>query len=64
MLNGWEKLWPQKKIEVFSLVEEVVVHLDLRVGFEVIRHQHDGDRDVNELINLQREQSRTNMFTF
>lgn len=35
------------------LIEEMIVHLDLAVGFEVIWHEHDRDRDIAQLIDLQ-----------
>lgn len=47
----------------FSLVEEVVVHLDLRVGFEVIWHQHDRNLNVTEFINLEKETERERIIT-
>lgn len=39
-------------MSVHLLVEEVIVHLDLGVGLEVIRHQHDGDLNMAQLIDL------------
>lgn len=43
------------------LVEEVIVHFDFGVGFEIIRHQHYRDLDVTEVIYLetQTEETRT-----
>lgn len=43
-----------EKFERNSLVEKVVVHFNLRVGFEVIRHKHDGDLNMAQLIYLER----------
>lgn len=37
------------------LVKEVVVDFDLSVGFEVIGQQHDGNRHLVEIINLQKK---------
>lgn len=39
----------------YSLVEEVVVHLDLGVGFKVIWHKHDGNLNMAQLIDLRKE---------
>lgn len=36
----------------------MVVHLDLRVGFEVIRHQHNRNLDVTEFIYLKQQQQQ------
>lgn len=35
------------------LVEEVIVHFDLGVGFEIIGHQHYRDLNVTEVIYLE-----------
>lgn len=43
-----------EKFERNSLVEKVVVHFNLRVSFEVIRHKHDGDLNMAQLIYLER----------
>jgi len=43
-----------KSLERNSLVEKVVVHFNLRVGFEVIRHKHDGNLNMAQLIYLER----------
>lgn len=47
-----------EKFERNSLVEKVVVHFNLRVGFEVIRHKHDGDLNMAQLIYLERRRKR------
>lgn len=39
---------------IVSLVEEVVVDFDLSVGFEIIRQQHDRNRHLAQIINLQK----------
>lgn len=40
------------------LVEEMVVDFDLSVGFEVIRQEHDGNRNLAEIIDLHNEETR------
>lgn len=41
------------------LVEEVVVDFDLSVGFEVIGQQHDRNRHLVEIINLQKKKRQS-----
>lgn len=36
----------------------MVVHLNLRVGFEVIRHKHDGDLNMAQLVYLERRKEK------
>lgn len=40
-----------------SLVEEVIVDFDLSVGFEVIRQEHDRNRNLAEIIDLHKGQT-------
>lgn len=47
------KIFKNRSSRFNSLVKQVVVHLDLRIGLEVIRHQHDGDLNVTQLIYLE-----------
>ncbi len=52
----WSHKVEEKNIKLSQsllLVEEVVVHLDLWVGFEVIRHKHNRNLDVTEFIYLE-----------
>lgn len=37
------------------LVEEVVVDFDLAVGLEVVRQQHDRNRDLIQVVDLRRK---------
>lgn len=39
------------------LVEEVIVNFDLSVGFEIVRQQHDRNRHLAEIIDLQKEET-------
>lgn len=47
-----------ENLERNSLVKKVVVHLHLRIGFEVIRHKHDGDLNMAQLVYLERTRKR------
>lgn len=44
-------LWT-RLIGMHLLVEQVVVHFDLAVGFKVVWHQHHWYRHVAQLVNL------------
>ena len=40
------------------LIEEMIVHLDLAVGFEVIWHQHNRDLNMAQFIDLGKQNKR------
>lgn len=50
-LEEAERVFPQREQSTL-LVEAVVHHFDLRVGFEVVREQHDRYRHLAQVINL------------
>ncbi len=52
-----------ENLERNSLVKKVVVHLHLRIGFEVIRHKHDGDLNMAQLVYLERTRNRRDSVT-
>lgn len=41
--------------QVLLLVEEVVVDFDLAVGLEVVRQQHDRNRDLVQVVDLRKK---------